>query len=302
MTSAITPEGAVDLIEKEFNFTVDKFPLRGPDGCKAPNWYGLFTSDGDPVGSTSVGKDYVPHRTEDVIALVKASATAFDSDMDCRCHFNAGHYVELAPTKEYRKSIYGEKDNIWPRINIRAGYDGRAFIARCGWYRDACSNMAELRSVQSASVKIRHCADLPNKMESLILTFGKLKDSWDDVGATIAALEAQQVSFSKFIADVYETGKKDTDRKKANFQDLADIIFNRVLKEREITGRPEIKQGQWDGQVSAWEAFNAVQGYAQHGRSRKFTDDPYQKALLASDDYYVKRMEKLMLAQGILAA
>ena len=302
MSSIITPEGAVEMIEKEFNFSVDKFPLKGPEGCKPPGWYGLFTSEGDPVGSTSVGKDYVPHRTEDVIALAKASATAFDSDMSCRCHFNSGHFVELAPTKDYRKSIYGTEDNIWPRINIRAGYDGRAFIATCGWYRDACNNMAMLRSVESASVKIRHCADLPDRMEKLIETFGKLKDSWNDVGRTIERLEATQVSFSKFIADVYENDKKDTDRKRANYQELADVVFNRIIKEREKTGRPEIKQGQWDGKVSAWEAYNSVQGYAQHGRTRKFAAEPYEKALLAADDYYVKRMEKLMISQGILVA
>ena len=56
-------------VSEAFNFTVDKFPLSGPDGMRTP-WYALFRSDTESVvGNGSVTSRYVPHQTDDVLAL-----------------------------------------------------------------------------------------------------------------------------------------------------------------------------------------------------------------------------------------
>ena len=83
-----------DKIRSTFNFSVDKFPLSGPDGMSTP-LYGLFRSDNSSlVGSKSVTARYHPHTTDDVCALADAAENAFDDDIDVRCHFRAGHYVD----------------------------------------------------------------------------------------------------------------------------------------------------------------------------------------------------------------
>ena len=44
---------AIEKVRDTFNFTVDKFPLSGPDGMKTP-FYGLFRSDNCQSVGTAV--------------------------------------------------------------------------------------------------------------------------------------------------------------------------------------------------------------------------------------------------------
>ena len=81
---------AADQVRSAFDFTVDKFPLSGPDGMSTP-WYALFRSDGaGVVGEGSVTDRYVPHQTEDVIALVDACESVFDEASQVKTHFRNG--------------------------------------------------------------------------------------------------------------------------------------------------------------------------------------------------------------------
>ena len=133
----------VEKVSNAFNFTVDKFPLSGPDGMSTP-WYGLFRSDNmEVVGNGSVTNRYCPHQTDDVLALVEAASSCFEDGIgDVRCGWRNGHYVSVQPTKEYRQSVFGEKDNVFPRIIINAGYDNKSFVASMGYWRDLCNNLA----------------------------------------------------------------------------------------------------------------------------------------------------------------
>ena len=162
-------------VRDAFNFNVDKFPLSGPDGMSTP-LYGLFRDDTSKlVGSSSVTKRYVPHQTDDVLALVDAAAEAFDGEIDVKCHFRDGHYVNIMPTRADRLKVFGETDNVFPRIVVNAGYDGKAFRATMGYYRDLCRNLAMLRQVEGTTVAIRHTSSLRGKMDDLIATFNTLK-------------------------------------------------------------------------------------------------------------------------------
>lgn len=142
---AIIAASPADAVRAAFPFEVQKFRLSGPDGLTTPH-YGLFRSDDARCVGVAVRKGYEPHTTDDVCALVEAASTAFDSQCKVNCYFADGHFVTVAPGDEYRRNIFGTKDNIWPRMIIRAGYDGRAFRADCGFYRDACRNLAMIRS------------------------------------------------------------------------------------------------------------------------------------------------------------
>ena len=75
----IVGENIVATIRQRYDFTVDKLPLRGPDNLNTP-WYGLFRSDiGQPVGGGSVSERYMPHTTDDIVALVEAAAPTLPS-------------------------------------------------------------------------------------------------------------------------------------------------------------------------------------------------------------------------------
>ena len=91
-------------VRSAFDFTVDKFPLFGPDNMPTDQ-YGLFRSDtGYLKGVKSVSPRYVPHTTDDVCALVDAAGEAFDGEIACNTHFRSGHYVSIQPTNADRRS------------------------------------------------------------------------------------------------------------------------------------------------------------------------------------------------------
>ena len=73
--------------------------------------------------------------------------------------------------------------------------------------------------------------------------------------------------------------------------------MRRVMRERWRTGRPALGS---DFRVSAWEAYNAVQGYQQHDATRRArrgdTIAKFDRILLASNDKAVRDAEKLAMS------
>ena len=281
-----------NIVEKSFDFNVEKWPLAGPDNMKTP-YYGLFRDDtSECVGNGSVTQRYHPHTTDDVLSLVEAASEAFEGEVELKCHFKDGHYVALSPTDENRTEIYGTKDNVFPQIVISAGFDGRAFTATMGYYRDLCQNLAMMHSVNGTSVSIRHTKSLRSRMNDLIQTFDNLKNSWGNLTDTIEHLQSREVQLGEFLIDVYGTPEEDSKRSVTIHRNRIEAIFKRVTRERWLSGRPAM-----DGfVVSAWEAYNAVQGYTQHDASRKGNATSFDRILLASRDKNVKMAESLLLS------
>jgi hypothetical protein len=290
----VLSRNVAETIKKEFDFQVNKFPLSGPDGMKTP-CYGLFRSDNASfVGSCNNAKsrNYIPHQTDDVIALVEASSTLFDGEVDVTCFFNQGHYVSVQPTMDKRKAVFGQKDNVFPRIIINAGYDGQAFKANMGYYRDVCKNLSIMRMVKGTTVSIRHMSNLRSEMDELIETFGVLGESWEALGQRIDALEQTKVSLVGFLEDVFGPVPEETGRGKTVAENRIEKIVGRLLNERFKTGRP-LNEGMAP-EYSGWELFNAVQGYTQHDKSRHGNPSPFSRAIMAFSDQYVQKAEKLL--------
>jgi hypothetical protein len=283
---------AVDSVKSKFDFSVDKFPLAGPDGLKTP-LYGLFRSDTMEFVGKPCSKHYVAHQSDDVMALVESAGEAFEGVGDVQCHFRDGHYVSIAPSRDQRRAIYGSADNIFPRFIVNAGYDGRAFSAIMGFYRDACSNLAMMRQVSGTSVSIRHGSGLREKMDDLIQTFSVLRESWATLGDVIAELQSREVRMTDFLDQVYGQPDPDSKRGVTIHKNRTEAIFRRLSRERFTTGR-----GAMDSQfnVSAWEAYNAVQGFVQHDASRKGSPSDFARVIAASNDAAVKKAEGLALA------
>ena len=289
------------VVENAFNFNVIKMPLSAPDNIRTP-YYGLFRDDNSEcVGNGSVSSRYHPHTTDDVLSLVEAASEAFEGEVELKCHFRDGHYVAVSPTNEHRIKIYGEKDTVFPQIVISAGFDGRAFTATMGYYRDLCQNLAMLESVTGTSVKIRHTKSLRPKMNDLLQTFDNLKNGWSNLTETIEHLQNREVQLADFLIDVYgvpettvdEFGRTiDKKRSATIHRNRVEAIFKRVTRERWQSGRPAMN----GFVVSAWEAYNAVQGYTQHDASRKGNATSFDRILLASRDKNVKMAESLLLS------
>ncbi len=279
----------VETVKNVFNFSVDKFPLSGPDNMTT-GVFGLFRSDtSEFVGSGSVTSRYVPHQTDDVLALVESAAEAFDGVGDVKCHFNDGHYVVVQPSREYRLDVFGTADNIVPRLVIRAGYDMRAFSASVAFFRDLCKNLHIMRTVNSTSVTINHTSGLRSKMNELIRTFSVLKNSWATLGDVVRHMEATRVHLPTFLDAVYgQPTEGDTTRSETIHRNRTEAIIRRIMNEKFAAGRPAMTN---DMVVTGWEALNAVQGYTQHAKSRHGGIGDFQRMLLAHNDASVGKAE-----------
>ena len=277
-----------DKVRNTFDFTIDRFPLSGPDNMKT-SVYGLFRSDNQEHVGKVVSKDYVPHTTDDVLTLVDAASEAFDGTQSVDCFFKHGHHVSVSPSADYRREIYGQSDNVFPRIVLKGSYNGRGFSAHMGYYRDLCQNLAMLSQVEGASVSIRHSSNLRSRMDELVQTFSVLKESWASLTDVIQHLQSREVRMAEFMDQVYGSPEDDASKKKVTtHKNRTKDIWNRLNAERFRSGRPVM-----DGdRVSAWEAFNAVQGYVQH----KKQGDIFARAMVASGDAHVKRAESLVMA------
>jgi hypothetical protein len=286
---------ALEKVQEAFNFTIDKFPLSGPDGMKT-SFYGMFRSDNSECVGRPVTDRYVVHQTDDVLAITEAAMKAFDDEnLDVKCHFRDGHFVSIAPPDSYRRQIFGTADNVFPRCIVNAGYDGRAFKTSLGYYRDLCSNLHIPRATDiAASVTIRHTSKLRRFMDELIQDFRSLGNSWDSMVKQIRFMQNREVNIVDFLNEIYPTPTEDSKRGLTVHKNRTEAILRRLMSERQRSGRPEIGQ---DRKVSAWEAFNAVQGYVQHDATRKkgFKSD-MDRILLAAKDQSVIAAERLALA------
>ena len=300
MTEIISSE-AISVVDTEFNFSVDKFPLFGPDNMPTDQ-YGFFRSDtGYLNGVKSVSSKYVQHTTDDVKALCEAGAAAFDCDVELKCHFRDGHYVSIAPTDGYRRSIFGSADNIWPRFMVSGGYDGKGFKAILGWWRDACNNLSWLRKVSGLQVNIRHSSGLRAQMDDLIQQFSLLKNGWSTMTEVIDRMESREVRMADFLNEVYGqptpeqlalANSGQAVRAVTIHQNRTQAIWDRLNDERTKTGRPLM-----GNTVSAWEAYNAVQGFTQHNATRRRGfDNDFDRILKAGSSTAVLKAEELALS------
>ena len=285
----------LDQITESFNFGVSKLPLSGPDNMVTP-CYGLFRDDRTDasafLGSSSVTDRYLPHTTDDVLALCESVDVVFGGTADVSCHFDQGHYVQIQPSVDMRREIYGTKDNIFPRFLIKGGYGGNggSFSCAIGMFVDKCSNMHIMRSVKSTVVSIRHTSGLRSKMDDLIDTVKNLKDGWENLFAAVERMEQNKVNLAEFLNSIYGMPSEEElalaasgtlVRKVTIHQNRTQDIISRIIKERNITGR---NGGilHLDEAVTGWEAFNAVQWFTQHKASRRTGANDFSRILSAN--------------------
>ena len=301
----VSHDDVMDIIESEFNFTVTKLPLVGPDNLPTP-CKGLFRSDtGAFVGRSSVGADYVTHSNLQICELTKAGMSLFGDKVELSCHFRDGHFVSIRPTEEERHASYGTRDNIFPVLMLHAGYDQTPVTYKLFAKRDACDNMILLRTVLDAQYRILHRKSLDYKVEQLLADLSGLKQGWEGVKQAADRMQSREVLLDEFLVAVYgepsvneETGGRSSRSCTIHYNRTREIM-DRVINERYRTGRPSFVMGT-EFTVSAWEAYNAVQGFQQHDATRRKSGKArvteFDRVILASNDNYVKQAEVLALA------
>lgn len=293
METTLTADSVREQIAAAYPFTVDRFPLSGPDGLRTP-FYGLFRSDTlAPVGNP-VRKTYEQHTVDDISALAEAAAAGFDGvPVQVSTAWRDGEVVVIAPTANYRREAFDAGDTVWPRLIISAGYGGSAFCAQLGVYRDVCRNLQIVREAgHSFSRRIRHTARLRERMPSLIDTFRELANGFDRQLETIAAMQQRQVDLGAFIAKVYPLANNASNRTVNSHRDRCRAIVSRIYTERQRLGRG---LGSME-LASAWEAYQGVQGYVQHTQRRHGHPSQIERALIALDEPAVARALELALA------
>ncbi len=298
MTATATSSNQV---RSAFDFTVDKFPLYGPENLQTDQ-YGLFRSDTGYInGVCAKSKGYEPHTTDDVCVLVEAAESALGDSAEIRCHWNRGHYVLITPSTEHRKAIYGSADNIFLRVVIQAGYDGQAFSGSAAYYRDACSNLVIPQRLAGIHQRIRHTSSLRSKMDTLEAQFSQLHGGWERVVAMAQEMESREIRMVDFLNRIYGVPEESQLQLAATgarvrsvtlHKNRTEQIWNRLNRERIRTGRPLLQ----DDRVSGWEAFNAIQGYTQHDLSMRGTNDDVRRILRAASNREVRLAEELVLA------
>ena len=263
------------------------------DGAPTP-FYGLFRSDTNECVGRPVSQHYEPHTCSQVLDLVEAANDAFGGIASVDCYFHKGHFVSVTPSREMRKVLF-EKDAMFPRVIINAGYDGKAFKASLGMYRDVCRNLMLLRSAGgSVHRSLRHSSSLKDRAKSLVDQFASLLDNWSKVGDIVDRMSQREVVIADFINSVYGD-PKDSKRGATIHEKRTEEIVARVIRERQLLGLPAT-----DGKISAWEAYNAVQGYTQHSTGRKSTTTTdFARAVRAFSSLDVVRAERVALGLSV---
>ena len=290
-TTTMTTTDRISQAFSVFPKHVGMLPLSGPDNLRT-EFYGLFTEEGKNIGN-AVKKGYRPHTVDDVLAFTQSAISAFpDSDWTIETSWNDGHRVTVGPTHEHRRSIFGTRDAIFPRFNLNAGYDGRAFTANLGYFRDCCLNLAEIQAIsQTFAFSLRHTSNLREHMVEMIDQFSHLGDKWDSLVTVAQGMQERQMAVSDFMREMFPA-VGDAGKPGERAAKRIEAILTRIARERSQFGAAigELKT------ATAWELYNGVQGYVQHDVARRGQPTNYARALLAMKDQRVKQAMSLCLA------
>lgn len=241
-----------------------------------------------PIGRP-VSSGYTPHTLEDIVALATTAQDALGCDARAKCHWSDGHFLSIQPTKDERLQCIAD-DSLFKRIRLTARYGGLSpLIGNAGLFRDRCTNLMEITTVKAARMAIRHTANLPNRVDELLMKFNTLTDSWQHSVATIDKMASNRVNLGEYVDAIWNV-----DREELEHTTRADNRAKDVLTRYRDEGNRVHSNSAFDVNANGWQAFNAVQGYVQH----KGTGTSYSlgNAFSALDNPRVKRAEELALA------
>ena len=288
--------GIKDIITNTFP-VCSKEQLVGPNGVPSP-FYAMYRQDanGTPVEcvSPAVSKQYAEHTRDDVATIGEAFGVAFEGGVaDVQTSFNNGHKICVSPSKDYRRSIFNDKDSVFPRGIVDCTF-GTSFHVSLGLYRDVCSNLQipQVAGNQGINVKIRHTSRLRSHFDQLVDDLAHLKNGWDALVAHMNNLKECQVDLEAFMNKLYDPSKAESKSALTRHDNRTRLIIQRMQRERLQLG---IEDRNLET-VNGYELYQAVQGYCQHDKTRRghADGDKFARATLAFNDSDIKKAQNLI--------
>ena len=274
MQAPVTPE-AMEMIK---------------DTASDERCFRLYRSDtGEAVGNP-VSEGYVLHNLDNIITLTEAIQESLGCELKLRTHWNNGEFIIAEPTKEARLQCKAD-DALWKRVIVNGRYGGLSpLTGLAGLFRDTCTNLMMIESVQTAHMSIRHTANLPNRVDELLMKFNRLTDSWELSLDKINQMSRNTVNLGDYTDQVWQI-ERDPDKPNTRADNRARAIANRWNNEQPHR-HPSVYP--YHIETNAWSAYNAVQGHIQHNGEQ--TTHNIGRALHTLDSTRVKRAEQLALA------
>lgn len=271
-------------ILEAYPFTVDKFPLAGPDGMKT-DIYACFRSDNSKmVGNKSVKSRYVPHTTEHVADVCQAAAYAFGEDVKMTTNFRHGHIVNITPVKTEMLEL-NKREQLIPMMMLRASFDGRSFIMNLGLNNPLCTNLEIFESVKECQANIRHTSAIDFRMENLVKKLSALRESWVTIETFIEHMNGNSTHIDDFIAELFK--KTDSKKGESMYNKRRDAIKDRIRDEQIATGE------QVSSYATNWRLYNGIQGYFQHDAIRREGTTEIERILSANTGDTVRAFQLL---------
>ncbi len=148
--------------------------------------------------------------------------------------------------------------------------------------------------VRGTSVTFRHSGNLRDNLEMLKGQLTGLREGWATLGETVQRMESSRTSLASFLTSIYGEPTELTGSALTRHTNRTRAIVRRVIDEQARSGRPTLNST--EANVSVWEAYNAVQGYAQHVKSvRGSAKTKFHRELKAVESPEVKAAERLAL-------
>jgi len=235
------------------------------------------------------------HLPDDVTAFVEAASSVLGQVARLDCSVYDGFCVIAEPSEEQRFKVYDDGrssgDAIWPRLIISAPVcKAGSFEVAVGYYRDVCRNLARLRTVPDSAVHVPLAQSVDRKPDKLVTSLSCLRSGWGNLCSAVMRMAERQVNWGEFVNTVYGDQDDEPTIRTILRGTRLERIAERLVFDRSRTGKGLVGP---DGMVSAWDAFNAVQWYAQHAVERQGDPTDADRIRLAFDDPAVIRAEEL---------
>ncbi len=283
-------------LEDAFDFDVIKRRMYDPDMKTTPH-YGLekFHSVSKREWLPHTFKEgYIPHTLDHVKNLVRAYEYAVGSIGDVQCAWDNAHVVVLRSLPGHSVDINGHV--VEPTMMIRAGYDSTAVVSRLGLFNHVCANgLFNLDRDRSMSTRITHNAMMEGRIETLARSIEGLSDRVEEAVGAVRTASTVNVSLSEFVREVYPLSTDASSRTRYNYESRVESIMMRVIRERAIRGF-SLLECSGNPKVSAFDAYNAIQGYEQHQARRKNVKNTTERMVRAVDNKFVRKAASLAFA------
>ena len=155
-----------------------------------------------------------------------------------------------------------------------------------------------LKSIAVVSKSIPHSSKLKERHAELVESFSIVANGWEKTVEHLKRMEERRIGIGALMLEILGGAPDEDGAKLTNYKKKIQKIVTIIDKEREKLGKPQDFKN-----ASAWELFNAVQGYSQHWKTRKSgklgKPSEFDRIIMAANDPMVNRTEALLFGDTV---